>query len=306
MKAKIRGTEIFFDVAGSQFRTGKNGVVTEKPVLFLIHGGPGGNHIHFKFDSITLEKEAQLIFIDQRGSGMSKKTRASDYTLKNNIEDIEALRQYLGLDKISILGISYGGMVAQGYAIRYAKHVEKLILVVTAPSYHFIDDAKNYLNKHGTLAQKNICDKLLWPGKFSSDKEILDYYEITTPLYVYTKQKRKNRGKVIKDKNNKAIKIKTLEPEVLNVGFSTFLRKFNFIPQLKKIRCPTLILAGKNDWICHPRHSQIIAEHIKHATLKIFSKCGHAITTDAKDKYLKAVSVFLKKKFHVNNREKNT
>ncbi len=294
MKANIRGTEIFFDIAGSQFRPGKNGLVTEKPVLFLIHGGPGGNHIHFKYDSMELSQHAQLVFIDQRGSGMSKKTHPSDYTLKNNIEDIEALRQHLGLDKICILGISYGGMVAQGYAIKYAKHVEKLILVVTAPSYHFIEDAKNHLKQHGTSSQQKICDELLWPGKFKSDQEILTYCDITTPLYVYSKKQRKNRGKIIKHRNKNTTKIKPLEPDVLNVGFSTFLRKFNFIPQLKKIRCPTLILAGKHDWICHPRHSKIIAEHIKNSTLKIFPKCGHAITTDANEKYLKSVSAFLK------------
>ena len=71
-----------------------------------------------------------------------KKTKKSDYTLENNVEDIEALRKHLGLEKICILGTSYGGMVAQGYATRYPKHVEKLILAVTAPSSQFLDEAK--------------------------------------------------------------------------------------------------------------------------------------------------------------------
>src|SRR3989338_5411864 len=139
MKANIRGTEIYFDVAGMQIAPDGNNLI-KKPVLFLIHGGPGGNHIHFKYDSIKLQQYAQLVFIDQRGCGWSKKSKNSDYTLENNIEDIEALRKHLGLERISILGISYGGMVAQGYAIRYSKNVDKLILAVTAPSYHFIDE----------------------------------------------------------------------------------------------------------------------------------------------------------------------
>jgi proline iminopeptidase len=158
MKAMIRGTEIYFDVAGMQIAPDGNNLI-EKPVLFLIHGGPGGNHIHFKYDSIKLQEDAQLIFIDQRGCGWSKKTRKSDCTLENNIEDIEALRKYLGLKRISILGVSYGGIVAQGYAIRYGKKVDKLILTVTAPSYRFIEEAKEILQKIGNPKQIAVCDK---------------------------------------------------------------------------------------------------------------------------------------------------
>ena len=54
MKAKIRNTEIYFDITGMQIAPTKNDL-TEKPVLFLIHGGPGGNHIHFKYDSTKLQ-----------------------------------------------------------------------------------------------------------------------------------------------------------------------------------------------------------------------------------------------------------
>jgi hypothetical protein len=49
MKATIRGTEIYFDVAGMEVEPKKD-MLIEKPVLFLIHGGPGGNHLHFKSD----------------------------------------------------------------------------------------------------------------------------------------------------------------------------------------------------------------------------------------------------------------
>lgn len=294
MKANIRGTEIYFDVAGSQFRPNKNGILEEKPVLFLIHGGPGGNHIHFKFDSILLERDAQLVFIDQRGCGMSKKTNPSEYTLENNIEDIEALRLYLGLEKICLLGVSYGGMVAQGYAIKYPKQIEKLILAVTAPSYHFIDDAKRYLSEVGTEAQIDICNKTLWVGNFRTKKDIVAYFNEMDSLYLFTKKKR--RKLVVKDKNRKIIDIEPLRRDVINQGFSTFLKTFNFIPELKRIKCPTLILAGKEDWICRPQHSHIMAKNIKNAKLKIFSKCGHSITYDAKSKYLKSVSDFLKKR----------
>lgn len=295
MKANIRGTEIYFDIAGMQIAPDGNDLV-EKPVLFLIHGGPGGNHIHFKYDSIKLQDYAQLVFIDQRGCGWSKKTKKSDYTLENNIEDIEALRKYLGFERISVLGISYGGMVAQGYAIRYSKHVEKLILVVTAPSYHFIEEAKQNLQQIGTAKQISVCEKYLWNGTFNSDREVNHYFKIMDPLYIYNHKKKKRRKP--SSKKVKSGKLKNiLSYDVLNAGFSSFLHHFNFIPKLKKITCPTLILAGQNDWVCSPKQSRIMAEYIPNSKLKIFKKCGHALTTDANDKYIKEVKLFLTKKY---------
>lgn len=291
MKAKIRGTEIYFDVTGMQIAPDGNDLI-EKPVLFLIHGGPGGNHIHFKYDSIKLQDYAQLVFIDQRGCGWSKKSKKSDYTLENNIEDIEALRKYLGFKKISILGVSYGGMVAQGYAIRYRKQLDKLILVSTAPSYQFIDEARQNLKKIGTPKQIAVCDKYLWNGTFKNDREVNRYFKIMDPLYIYNHKKKKRRRPSSKKVKSGQLK-NILSYDVLNVGFRSFLHHFNFVPKLKKITCPVLILAGQNDWVCGPKQSHVMAEHIPNSKLKIFKKCGHALTTDANDKYLKEVKLFL-------------
>lgn len=287
MKAKIRGTEIYFDVMGMQVTSNKN-VLTEKPVLFLIHGGPGGNHIHFKNDSLKLQQYAQLVFIDQRGCGFSKKDKKSNYTLENNIEDIEALRKYLGFNKINVLGVSYGGMVAQGYAIRYNKNIDNLILVATAPSFHFIETAKENIKKIGTKQQISVCEKYLWNGKFKSNRDVNHYFKVMDPLYIYNyKTKKRRKFSPINTKPGKPKNI--FSYDVLNAGFSSFLHEFNFIPSLKKIKCPTLIMAGKNDWICMPSHSKIMADKIPNSTLKIFNKCGHSISTDANDKYIKSI-----------------
>lgn len=291
MKANIRGTEIYFDVAGMQVEPGRSGL-SEKPVLFLLHGGPGGNHLHFKKDSIKLQDYAQLIFIDQRGCGWSKKGKNTDYTLENNIEDIEALRTYLGLNKICILGVSYGGMVAQGYAIKYSKHLDKLILVATAPSFHFIESAKLNLKRIGTPEQIAVCDKFLWNGKFKSSKDVNQYFKLMDPLYIYHHKKSKRQPFSAK-KTGKSKLDNTLSFDVLNAGFSSFLHKFNYIPKLNKIKCPTLILAGQDDWICTPYHSKLLAEKIPNSKLKIFRQCGHAITTDANQKYIGEVKRFL-------------
>jgi proline iminopeptidase len=285
MKAALRNTEIYFDIAGMQLAPAGDDFI-ERPVLFLLHGGPGGDHLGFKRHSLELQDVAQLVFIDHRGCGRSKKTKQSEYSLENNIEDIEALRKHLGLKKICILGGSYGGIVAQGYAIRYSQHIEKLILSVTMPSHRGAVESKHYLAEHGNAKQKAIC-KHLWDGSFKDAKHVERYFKLMEPLYSTTAHKKRKSG------FNKS---KTMwSHEALNEGFGGFLRHFDFVPQLKKIKCPTLVLAGQDDWICRPSQSKIIAQHIPHAQLKIFRHCGHMIAMDAHERYIKTVKGFLKR-----------
>lgn len=286
MKASIRGTEIYFDVAGMQLAPVKTNF-EERPVVFLLHGGPGGDHLRFKQHSLELQDVAQLVFIDHRGCGRSKKSKQKDYSLENNIEDVEALRKHLGLEKICILGTSYGGIVAQGYATRYPQHLDKLILVVTAPSHRAFDESKRILQERGTKAQIQIAEHL-WNGSFKNTKHLEKYFKIMEPLYSLKSKKKKKAS----FHNSHTV----WSHEALNEGFGNFLRKYDFVPHLKKITCPTLVLAGKHDWICPPNQSKIIAEHIPNATLKIFNNSSHAVSVDAHKGYIKEIKQFLLKK----------
>jgi proline iminopeptidase len=68
----------------------------------------------------NLETHNRLIFIDERGSGSSERVEdVHRYTVENMVEDVEAVRTALGLGKISLLGHSYGGVLAQAYALKY-------------------------------------------------------------------------------------------------------------------------------------------------------------------------------------------
>lgn len=286
MKAKIRNTEIFFDITGLQSRfDGKKFV--EKPVLFILHGGPGGDQQSNKIHSLALQDVAQLVFIDHRGCGRSKKTFQKDYTLENNIDDVEALRKYLGLERICILGTSYGGMVAQGYAIRYPKQVDKLILAATAPSYRFIEEAKKILKRDGNAKQIAACETL-WAGKFKNPKALDKFFKIMGPLYSTSPAKKREKiyGKIHV----------VWSHEALNEGFGRFLRTFDFVPKLKRISAPTLILGAKKDWIIGPSQTKTLAEHIPNAKLVTFQKSGHLLGLDANSAYISAIKKFLAQK----------
>jgi proline iminopeptidase len=100
--------------------------------LMIVHGGPGASHDYFLPYLLPLARHNRLIFIDERGSGKSEKLEdPSGYTVENMVEDVEAVRQGLKLGKISLLGHSYGGVLAQAYALKYQKNLTHLILCST-------------------------------------------------------------------------------------------------------------------------------------------------------------------------------
>ena len=105
------------------------------PPLVVLHGGPGADHTYFLPWLLPLARTHRLIFIDERGSGRSERLQdASQYTVEGDVEDIEAVRVALGLGKISLLGHSCGGVLAEAYALKYQQHLSHLILNSTFAS----------------------------------------------------------------------------------------------------------------------------------------------------------------------------
>jgi proline-specific peptidase len=100
--------------------------------LLIVHGGPGASHDYFLPYLLPLARNHRLIFIDERGSGRSEKLEdPSGYTVEGMVEDVEAVRGALGLGKVDLLGHSYGGVLAQAYALKYQQHLDHLILCST-------------------------------------------------------------------------------------------------------------------------------------------------------------------------------
>ena len=105
------------------------------PPLVVLHGGPGASHDDLLPWLLPLARSNQLLFIDERGSGRSERVQdVHQYTVENMVEDLEAVRAALGFDKISLLGNSYGGALAQAYALKYQQHLSHLVLASTFPS----------------------------------------------------------------------------------------------------------------------------------------------------------------------------
>ncbi len=97
--------------------------------LMIVHGGPGVSHDYLMPYLLPLARNNQLVFIDERGSGRSEKLEdTSQYTVENMVEDVESVRQELHLGKISLMGHSFGGVLAQAYAFKYQQNLTHLIL----------------------------------------------------------------------------------------------------------------------------------------------------------------------------------
>ncbi|MGA7968393.1 MAG: alpha/beta fold hydrolase, partial [Terriglobales bacterium] len=110
--------------------------------LMIVHGGPGASHEYFLPYLLPLMRTNKLVFIDERGGGRSSKLAdPKGYTIANMVEDLEAVRQALGLGKISLLGHSFGGALVQAYALKYQKNLSHLILASTFSSTRELNDA---------------------------------------------------------------------------------------------------------------------------------------------------------------------
>lgn len=257
--------------------------MVEKPVAFVLHGGPGGDHSYYKPWLSPLTDKMQLVYIDHRGQGRSARGPRETYTLENNVEDLEALRQYLGLDKIVLLGASYGGMVALSYAVRYPHNVSHLLAIVTTPHSGFLDRAKEILAERGTDEQKAVAEKL-WTGSFADDEELRHFFEVMGPMYS------------LKHDPEKAVDDLTrsiFSADAINEGFGGFLRKYDVTSELHKISAPTLVIGAAHDWICAPEFSREIANKIPNADLRIFERSAHSVITDEHEAFLDVIRGFI-------------
>lgn len=255
-----------------------------RPVVFILPGGPGISHLAYMKYACLLEV-ADLVFHDPRGCDESDQSDASSYTMTNYIEDVDAIRQHLSLDKIIVIGKSYGSMCALGYTIHYPQRTEKLVLSSGAPSYHFLETAKQTIKRIGTPEQQKICEKI-WKGDFKSRQELVEYFKLTHTLYSV-------KGRTQPEAFDLDKRGTFFSYEVLNEGFRQSFWHFDYRKDLVNISCPTLVLAGREDWINDVKYAEEMANGIPHSQLVIFDKASHATESDVEEEYFQKIADFI-------------
>ncbi len=284
MHATLRDTTLFFDVEGAGL-VPDGPAMRERPVAMVVHGGPGGDHTGFKPAMSPLAEAMQLVYFDHRGQGRSARGDPARYTLDENVADMEALRQHLGLGPVVSIGTSYGGMVAMAHAARHPGAVAKLILVVTAAHAGFVPRAEAFIREHGTPDQQRVCERL-WAGTFETAEQMAEYYAFMGPLY-----SRRYDAAAAAAVRGRA----TYAPAPLNRAFGPggVLRRYDLRAEIAGIRVPTLVLAGRHDWICPPDFSEEIHRLIPGSRLRIFEHSSHSIRADEPEALNAAIRAFV-------------
>jgi proline iminopeptidase len=92
----------------------------DAPRLLFLHGGPGASHDYLLPQMLALASDYRLIFYDQRGGGRSRTEDRSPVTWQTHVEDLAALVRELSLEPLTLVGYSWGGLLALLYSIAVA------------------------------------------------------------------------------------------------------------------------------------------------------------------------------------------
>ena len=101
--------KIFYKIVGQGTQT-----------VVMVHGGPGNSLESIRADLVPMEKGRRLIYYDQRGQGSSELiTDGSKLGYRSHVADLEALREHFKLEKMTLFGNSWGGLIASLYAVEH-------------------------------------------------------------------------------------------------------------------------------------------------------------------------------------------
>jgi proline iminopeptidase len=223
---------------------------TGSPVI-VVHGGPGMDHLSLAADLTPLEQHHRVIYYDQRGGGRS--TLPADpalLTIDHHVQDLEALRVHLGLEKVTLVAHSFGPAIAALYAIRYPEHVERMVFLAPIPPRKgkFFEEFGASLRKRLTEAQRKRANELESAVETSNDMTALcrEYWSIMTP----PRLAKSAPATVVKSD------LCAAPPEAIRFGMlktnpATFgsLGDWNWTTDLARVHAPTLIIHGEEDAI---------------------------------------------------------
>jgi proline iminopeptidase len=120
---------VFVDLNGVRLFTRQVGV---GPLVIVLHGGPGAHHDYLLPQYDQLAQGRSLFYYDQRGGGQSPVARDTPVGWREHVADLDAIRGHLGLDRLTLCGYSWGGLLAILYFLEHPDHVERLALVSPA------------------------------------------------------------------------------------------------------------------------------------------------------------------------------
>ena len=271
--------------------------------LMIVHGGPGASHDYLLPYLLPLARLHRLIFIDERGSGRSEKLEdTSQYTVENMVEDVENVRRALGLGKVSLLGHSYGGVLAQAYAFKYQQNLTHLILggtfysttemnrVLANEKHNMPPDALQKLEgleKAGLFGRGKDWET----GRYPEDYAKLAWGDGYFP-YLYQHRPDPNYDPLSGNTTTAWDLYREMWGSHGEFIIDGNLKSVEYADKLPGIHVPTLLICGDHDE-SDPSLSRFMHDKIAGSKLVIVPQSGHMAFVDQPSFYIKAVNDFL-------------
>jgi len=274
--------------------------------LVVVHGGPGADHTYFLPYLLPLARTHRLVFIDERGSGRSQRLQdTSLYTVENMVEDVEDVRQALNLGKISLLGHSYGGVLAQAYALKHQQNLSHLILNSTFPSTQQMNEVLarekaqmppeklkrlNELESAGLYGKGEAWEHGRYPAEYANLAWGPGYFP-----FLYGARPDANYDPMAQLTGTSWELYRAMWGEHGEFIIDGNLKSVEYLDRLPSIHVPTLVMAGDHDE-CDPSLSREMHDKIAGSELVILPNSGHMNFVDQPDLWEKAVEGFLSQK----------
>jgi proline iminopeptidase len=261
------------------------------PTLVCHGGGPGFSGLYL--DNLGgLDRHLELVLLDPRGTGASD--RPADpraYAIEDYVADVEELRAQLGLERLSLLGHSHGGMIAMAYGARHPERVERLILAstlarVAREQETAMEAAVDSRAGEPWYADARAALEAELAGAFSSDEELAALVFRELPFYF------RDYGE---DERTYVDSLRSEIPnaDALQLFNQEILSTVDLRLELGQITAPTLVVTGADDFITGPTSAVDLEEGITGAEKVVIPDCGHFVFVEAAEVFREAVLSFL-------------
>jgi len=266
--------------------------------IFFLPGGPGNSHDYMQGNFGQYYKTNKVIFFDWLGRGESDNARdVSEYSVEADVEMIEKLRKHLKLNKISLVGHSYGTVPAQAYAIKYLDQVSNMILINgfhSGAMWQANCDSYNHYAKTHFPERWVKVDSLRALGYVSTDKPLQEVYGAFPTKYIYyhdtsLKQnvpKNKHRGWA------NDVYAQIIGPDG-DFDVSGSMIHQDYRRQLKDIKAKTLIIAGRYDGVSTPEFAVQYKTYMPQARFEMFENSAHNPYLEEPEKFYILFEEFL-------------
>jgi proline iminopeptidase len=264
--------------------------------LLLIGGGPGLSHAYFHPWFSPLNDQFRVVYFDAYGTGRSSKAAEhSGYSLAQAVEHIEVLRKALKVDRLNVLGHSYGGYVALGYATKYPSHVKALAIsgiVASGAEQQLIQDNLNAaFRRHAPEAWAGL-QALRAKGLVSSSSAHAELYE--PPSQGMNFYNPENAGRLRHDGPN------FYNPDLwygmagTDADFTVAgeLRQTDFRQSARRLPMPFLVIGGRYDRLVYPALIERWRTYAPKAQVVILERSGHFPFLEEQDGTLAILRAF--------------